>query len=85
MWRTSQCSVTTYQGHIMKYIRILSWAMTFLGILLIAATPTLDLSPTWLLTGVLLTWAGIVKIIVVLIWTYLARLGTDEHQPEDAI
>lgn len=59
--------------------------MTILGILLIAGSQLLDLNLTWLLAGVLLTWAGIVKIIVVLIWTNVARLGTDDHKPEKAI
>lgn len=69
----------------MKHLRTLSWVMTILGILLIAGTQIAGLGLTWLLAGVMLTWAGIVKIIVVFIWTNVAHMGTDRHRPEDAI
>lgn len=69
----------------MKHLRTLSWAITILGILLIAGSQVLNMGLTWLLAGALLTWAGMVKIIVVLIWTKVAHLGTDEHRPEEAI
>lgn len=69
----------------MNHLRTLSWTLTILGILCIAGSQVLNLGLTWLLAGVFLTWAGIVKIIVVLIWTHVARLGTDQHTPEDAV
>lgn len=69
----------------MKYLHITSWAMTALGILAVVVHMLLGLSPMWLLGGVLLTWAGIVKIIVVLIWTRIARMGTDGHIPEKSV
>ncbi|HWV25165.1 MAG TPA: hypothetical protein VNZ58_13320 [Thermomicrobiales bacterium] len=69
----------------MKHLRILSWAMTVLGILMIVGSQLFGLGLTWVLAGALMTWAGIVKIVVVLIWTNIAHLGTDEHKPEQAI
>ena len=75
----------THQGQHMKHLNIASWAITALGLLAIIASAVLDLNAMWLLAGILLTWAGIVKIIVVLIWTRLARMGTDRHRPEKGI
>lgn len=66
----------------MKYLHIASFAITALGLLIALACALLGLDAVWLLAGVLLTWAGIVKIVVVLIWTRVAHLGTDHHLPE---
>lgn len=69
----------------MKYLNLTSWLMTILGILACIAYAVLGLDTVWLLGGVLLTWAGIIKIAVVLIWTKLAHLGTDRHSPEKSV
>lgn len=66
----------------MKYLHLTSWIITLLGLVITIASRILDIDPMWLLAGVLLTWAGIVKIIIVQLWTRLAKLGTDEHVPE---
>ena len=66
----------------MKHLHITSWAITALGLLAIIASLVLDLDTMWLLAGVLLAWAGIVKIAVVLIWIRVARIGSDRHLPE---
>ena len=42
--------------------------MTVLGLALIALALILDLPATWTLVGLLLAWAGIVKVIVVVLW-----------------
>ena len=69
----------------MKHLQLVSYAMTALGVLLAIAAGLLGLGAMWLLTGILLAWAGIVKIAVVLIWTKLAHLGTDQHSPERSV
>lgn len=66
----------------MKHLYIASWAITALGLIIALASALLSLDAVWLLAGVLLTWAGIVKIVVVMIWTRLAHLGSDRHVPE---
>ncbi|MGB3305623.1 MAG: hypothetical protein WBA63_05515 [Thermomicrobiales bacterium] len=68
----------------MRYLRITSWAITLAGLLTIAAAMLAGLSVVWLLAGIMLTWAGVVKIAVVLIWERVARLGTSEHRPTPA-
>ena len=68
----------------MRYLRITSWAITLAGLLIIAVAMLAGLSVVWLLAGIMLTWAGVVKIAVVLIWERVARLGTSEHRPTPA-
>lgn len=51
--------------------------MTVAGIVLVAAAMALSLEPMWALVGLLLLWAGIVKVIVVALWR---NLGTSESQ-----
>lgn len=69
----------------MKYLNLTSWAMLLLGVLIVIAWFMLGLDPVWLLGGVLLAFAGVVKIGIVLIWTRLAHLGTDRHSPEKSV
>jgi hypothetical protein len=65
----------------MRHLHRISWLVTLLGIGIILAAWVADLDPVWLLAGILLAWAGLVKIVVVLIWTRVALMGTDEHRP----
>lgn len=58
----------------MKHLSTVSWLITALGVLLIVATILADLSPVWMLGGILLTLAGVVKIAVVYIWHTIAGL-----------
>lgn len=64
--------------HVLKY---LSWFLTAIGVVMAAAAWVLGLDQVFILGGVLLAWAGIVKIAVVAIWTRVALMGTDEHRP----
>lgn len=61
-----------------------SGAITVLGLLTIATASIFPIDVVWLLAGIMLTWAGVVKIIVVLIWDRVAHLGTNDHQPTPA-
>lgn len=58
----------------MKHLATISYIMTAMGLVLVAASATTDLSPVWLLSGVLLTLAGVVKIAVVQIWQHVVGL-----------
>lgn len=65
----------------MRRLRLTSYGITLLGLLTVATAIAFDLGPAVQLSGIMLTWAGIVKIIVVYIWTHVAGLGTDRHEP----
>jgi hypothetical protein len=58
------------------YLRLVSYAMTVLGVGLGIVANTLDLGAFWTLTGLMLVVAGIVKIVTVAIWNGFAGLGT---------
>lgn len=68
----------------LRYLTITSWGMTILGIIAIAAAAFLSVDPVWMLLGIMLLMAGIVKIGMMLVWTRIAKMGTDEHSPIDA-
>ncbi len=65
----------------MRHLSLSSYALTLIGIALVAVALVMDLEPWILLAGVLLAWAGIVKIAVVVIWTKVAGMDTDKHKP----
>ena len=65
----------------MHHLQRISWAMALVGIVTVGIALIFDLDPVWLLAGILLAWAGIVKIVITLIWTRVAQMGTDEHRP----
>lgn len=69
----------------MKYLNIAAWAITLLGVAMTAVAGLLDLDALWILAGILLILTGIVKVIMLLIWTRLAKLGTEEHDPINAL
>ncbi len=58
----------------MKHLSTLSWLITALGLLIIIASVVAELSPVWMLSGILLTLAGGIKLAVVLIWSRVADL-----------
>ncbi|CAA9547884.1 MAG: hypothetical protein AVDCRST_MAG43-825 [uncultured Thermomicrobiales bacterium] len=65
----------------MRRLNIASYALTAIGILMVLAASILSLDAWIILAGVLLAWAGIVKIAVVLIWTRVAGMETSDHKP----
>lgn len=69
----------------MKYLHMISWAVTALGVLVLAAAAIASMAPLWMLVGLLLIVTGVVKIVMIQIWTRIARLGTDEHDPINAL
>lgn len=58
----------------MKYLGMISYGLTIVGILLLAASVVADLSQLWILSGTLLIIAGVVKIAVIQIWQRVAGL-----------
>jgi len=65
----------------MNQLHRISWILTVAGLGLALSAWLADFSEVWLLSGMLLTLAGIVKIIVVQIWLRVAGLGDDQHPP----
>lgn len=55
--------------------------MTGIGLALVAIAWIMGLDQIYILIGVLLAWAGFVKIAVVAIWTKIAMIGSDDHRP----
>ena len=67
----------------MRYIRWTSNLITFAGIALIAAGVLLDLNPTITLVGMMLTVAGVIKVVAVGLWHGVGGFGaplTSEEQ-----
>jgi hypothetical protein len=65
----------------MRYLRWLSIAMTVAGVALAVVALSAGLAPVYALSGIMLAWAGVVKVAVVYLWTHVAGLGTDRHDP----
>lgn len=58
----------------MKHLSTISYTITIAGVLLITITVFASLSAVFMLTGMLLVLAGLVKIAVVQIWQRIAGL-----------
>lgn len=56
----------------MRHLRSLSVLLFLVGVVLLVGSPLLSLSPTWTLTGLLLAWAGLIKVVVVRLWRGIA-------------
>lgn len=69
----------------MKFLYMISWALTALGVLTLGAAVLASMAPLWILVGILLLITGLVKIVMLQIWIKVARLGTDEHDPINAL
>jgi hypothetical protein len=64
-----------------RHLRLMSYVLTAVGVALVVAAAVADLAAGVLLTGLLLAWAGIVKIAVVAIWATIARLDDNRQRP----
>lgn len=69
----------------MKNLTITAWAITAVGAVMTLVAALASLDALWLLAGILLVITGIVKIVMLMIWTRIARLGTDDHDPINAL
>ena len=67
----------------MRHLRTVSVAMTVLGLALVAVATILDLPVTWTLVGLLLAWAGVVKVVVVVLWRGLVAANAADRSPKD--
>jgi len=62
-------------------LKNLSFVLTAIGLGVAGTAWIFDLDQVYIVGGVLLAWAGVVKIAVVAIWTRVAQMGTDDHRP----
>ncbi|MBA2468163.1 MAG: hypothetical protein H0V37_02020 [Chloroflexia bacterium] len=65
----------------MRPLGLTSYGLTLLGVITLVSAFVFDLGATFQVTGLLLSVAGIVKVIVVYLWTHVAHLGNDRHDP----
>ncbi len=64
----------------MRHLRWMSYLLTTVGIVTALAAAMGNLGAGVLLTGILLAWAGVVKIAVVAIWATIARLDESRQR-----
>ncbi len=69
----------------MKHLMVISVGTLLLGLLWIGLAWYAAPDPIWIMPGMLLVIAGIVKVVAVQIWIKVAKLGTDEHDPIKAL
>lgn len=67
----------------MHQLRNVSIAMTLVGLALIALGMIFDLPTMWTLVGLLLAWAGIVKVVVVVLWKGIFAGNAVDRSPRD--
>jgi len=65
----------------MHYLRLTSYGLTILGFATLIVAIAFNFNATIQLTGLMLALAGGVKVVVVYLWTNVAHLGTDQHEP----
>lgn len=65
----------------MRYLHLTSYGLTILGFATLIVALAFDLNAAIQLAGLMLALAGVVKIVVVYLWTHVANLGSDQHEP----
>ena len=66
----------------MHHLNRLSYAIAALGLLTIVAAVAASLSPLWILIGLMLLVAGLVKVAVVVLWRTVAQFDDPIHPDE---
>jgi hypothetical protein len=66
----------------LRHLNRLSLAIVALGVLTIVAAVAGDRSPVWTLVGLMLLVAGVVKVVVVLLWRFVAQFDDPIHPDE---
>lgn len=65
----------------MRHLMILSVGMIITGIIWMLVAWFAPMDSIWVIPGLFMVIAGIMKIVAVQIWIHIAKLGTDEHRP----
>ena len=66
----------------LHHLSRLSFAIIALGVLTLVAASVASLSPLWTLIGLMLLVAGIVKVVIVLLWRFVGQLDDPIHPDE---
>ena len=61
----------------MRHLHLVSLLMTVVGLALVVFAVAGWLNPTLLVVGLFLLWAGIVKVVVVVLWRHLGGPQTN--------
>jgi hypothetical protein len=69
----------------MKHLMSISVGTLVLGVLWILAAWMAAPDRIWIVPGMFLVVAGVVQVIAVQVWIRVAKLGTDEHEPIQAL
>jgi hypothetical protein len=69
----------------MKHLMAVSVGTLVLGVFWIVVAWMAAPDQIWIMPGMLLVIAGIVKVVTVQIWVKVVKLGTDEHDPIKAL
>jgi hypothetical protein len=66
----------------LHHLNYLSYAILGLGLLTLVASLAGSLSPVWTLVGLMLLVAGVVKVVVVVLWRFVGQLEDPIHPDE---
>lgn len=68
----------------LRYVHALSLLIAVAGAGLLLVAPVFGLSPTWMLLGLLLTWAGVTKLVVSYLWQRIFAAGRESGSGQPA-
>lgn len=69
----------------MRHLMMISVGFGLLGVLWMAVVWMSGVDSIWLVPGIFLIISGITKMVAVRIWVKVAKIGTDEHNPIQAL
>jgi hypothetical protein len=67
-----------------RHLRSISYLLAAAGLAMIVLATLLDLREMWIVAGMLLVVAGIVKIVMVHVWVNVAGFGSAQHPPDNS-
>jgi hypothetical protein len=67
-----------------RYLRSISYLIAAIGLAMIVLATLLDLREMWIVAGMLLVVAGIVKIAMVHVWVNVAGFGSARPPLDDS-
>ena len=65
----------------LRHLHITSWLLVSLGGIALVIGLTVDKGELWQLAGLMLVLAGGVKVVILQLWSRVAGLETDRHDP----
>ncbi len=65
----------------LRHLHIASWLLILLGCIAFVIGLTVEQGELWQLVGLMLLLAGGVKVLILHLWSRVAGLETDRHDP----